>query len=488
MKMGIRILGAMAGAWLLGCSSEPVLSPSPCPDADQISGVCVGVPPNDLCGGDSCTEGVVCASVVAAHSDAELTSKAAAASSGDCLALAPGHYGAVSLPGGVSLLGRSADAVMVDSITMAAGAGAVVRGLAVGSDGVEVKGATGVRFESIRVTGDPAVSRDGIALDPGSSASVVTSTIDGAGRIGVFAKDADVTLDRCIVSGAHFAGVWIQGSHCSKDCACESRPTLTIKTSLIRDNHVLGLSAQGAAADLESTYVTNTKPGDTVLTAQLGAGVAVSSCSNFTAKKQLRVLDSADWGILVDGSTATLGEETTPDEKVEISRNQRGLWIQNVVQNVACLAGKSCVMLHGGEVADNRGVGIGVAGSSRGIVFCKSIVSGTVSVPLFSSKVDGIGTGAEDVGDGLSWLDGSEVTIEALTLSGNERQSLLIDGPASGRIMSMTLAGGDEGKPALQQKLPMGGAQPMLGNGVSLATQVSRQFAVPLSIGVPALP
>src|SRR2546425_921830 len=83
-----------------------------------------------------------------------------------------------------------AAAVTDDSITLAAGAGAVVRGLAVGSGGVELMGATGVRIESVRVTGKSTVSRDGISLDPGASATIVTSEIDGAGRAGVYAKDA----------------------------------------------------------------------------------------------------------------------------------------------------------------------------------------------------------------------------------------------------------------------------------------------------------
>lgn len=482
MKTAANALGAAAGAWLLGCSGETLPSPSPCPVTDQICDVCAGVPAGDVCGDDTCTEGVTCTEVVTVASDAELSSKVAAAKTGTCLALVPGHYGVVSLPGGVSLLGRSAAAVTVDSITVTAGAGTVLRGLGVGSAGVELLGATGVRIESVRVTGSASVKRDGITLDPGASATIVTSSIEGSGRVGVFAKDADVTLDRCIVSGAHASGVWIEGSSCDDTCACAGSPTLTVNSSVIRDNHVLGLSTRGATANLSCTDVTGTKAGDTVMTGQRGGGVTVTQCSNVNATK-FRVLDSEDWGVLIDGSTATLGGDRGPDETVEISRNRRGLWVQNVVHNAACQSIGGCVTVHNGTLAENLGVGIGVAGSTRGMILCKVGVLGTLNDMLPVSDEDGVVGASKAVGDGVDWLDDSEVVIEALTLSGNQRQSLLIDGPASGYIRSITLAGGEEA--ILQQNL-MGGAQPMQGSGVSLISQDTRKFAVPQPLTVPA--
>jgi hypothetical protein len=480
METVVKVFGAAAGAWLLGCSEAPP-GASICSATDQLCGVCAGLPADDVCGDDTCTQGVTCTEVVSVASDAELPSKVAAATPGTCLALAPGHYGVVSLPGGVSLLGRSAAAVTVDAISVAAGAGTVLRGLGVGSAGVELLGATGVRIESVRVTGSPGVKRDGIALNPGSSATIVTSTIDGAGRIGVFAIDADVTLDRSIVSGAHVAGVWIEGSSCDSDCACASRPTLTMNNSAVRDNHLLGLSTRGAAANLMCIDVTGTQPGDTVDGGQRGAGMAVTQCSNVSATR-LRVLDSADWGMLIDGSTAKLGAPTSSDETVEISRNRRGLWVQNVVHNAACSAIGSCVEVHNGTLAENLGVGIGVAGETRGMVICKASVEKTYTDMLPASDVDGEVGLQKPIGDGLDWLDGSEVRIEALTLSDNQRQSLLIDGPATGDIGSITLGAGET--PILQQNL-MGGAQPTQGSGVTLTAQDTRKFAVPLSLTAP---
>lgn len=485
---GARVFRMMVMVGLGGCGDEEEPPPvvATCADADKIAGVCVGVPPGNVCDSDPCTKDVTCAEVIPIGNDAELHQKAQAAVAGACLSLAPGQYTAVSLPGGVSLLGRSAAAVKIDAIVLGAGAGAVVRGLAVGPGGVELQGATSVRIESVRVTGDPAVTRDGVTLNAGASATIVTSTLDGAGRVGVFAADADVTLDRCIVSGAHAAGIWVEGSGCDASCACSQRPTLTITKSLIRSNHLTGLSTSGATASLVDTSVLDTLPGDTLSTGMQGGGMAVSECSDVSATK-LRVVDSADYGVRIDRSLARLGDDKDPDGTVEISRNLRGLWIQNVLDNSGCATVGGCVTLHNGALEGNLGVGIGVAGSSQGVILCKSTVKGTASTTLPVSDVNKF-SAVKPVGDGVNWLDTSQVTIEALTLSDNARQSLLIDGPASGNIMSLILTGSDANKAPLQQDFMMGDAQPTLGNGVTLMSQDSRKFAVPELLAAPPPP
>ena len=67
-------------------------------------------------------------------------------------------------------------------------------------------------------------------------------------------------------------------------------------------------------------------------------------------------------------------------------------------------------------------------------------------------------------------------------MTGNERQGMLIDGPAMGSI------GLDPASSAsiLQQNLSMGGAQPTLGIGMSPPAQPTRAFAVPEPLTAPA--
>src|SRR5262245_12909754 len=97
----VDVLGVVATLCLGGCGGES--APATCPDADKIAGECAGVPADDVCGSDTCTEGVTCAEVIHIGNDAELHEKAKTAAAGACLSLAPGAYTAVNLPGGVSL-------------------------------------------------------------------------------------------------------------------------------------------------------------------------------------------------------------------------------------------------------------------------------------------------------------------------------------------------------------------------------------------------
>src|SRR5689334_21825510 len=102
----VGLFGVAAVVGLGGCSSSS--GPATCPETDKVAGVCAGVPADDVCGNDTCT------SVIDVASDADLQAKAKAAAQGACLALAPGKDKTVTLPGGVSLLGRSAADVTVN--------------------------------------------------------------------------------------------------------------------------------------------------------------------------------------------------------------------------------------------------------------------------------------------------------------------------------------------------------------------------------------
>lgn len=483
-RVAAGILIGAAGVSLAGCGGEedPAPPAAACPAENLVGDLCAGVPAGDVCSADTCTAGVTCASVVDAASAAALASAAASAAAGTCIALAPGHYGAVTLPGGVSLLGRSAAAVTIDGVTLTAGDGAVLRGVGVGTGGVRVQGATAVRIESVRITGEQGVEADGLALDPGSAVTISSSEIAGSGRAGIFAQDAGLTLDRSVVHGAQYGGIRFQGSGCDAECACASRPALIVTSSVIRDNHIIGIAVNGATLSLEGSDITGGQPGDALQKGSFGAGVSAADCSNILGAKNVRVRGNRDWGVLVDGSTGTLGGDGA-GEGIEISNNLRGLWIQNVNRQGNCPDGAAqCVSLHGGTLDGNHGVGIGVSGQSRGIILCRTGVSSTSSftMPVF----DGMSVGQEAVGDGVDWLDGSVVTIEELALSGNARRSLLIDGPAEGNIVSYSLAGGDEDRPPVQQSFTAGDAQP---SGMAVATDPATTLAIPQDLAtIPA--
>lgn len=470
-RMGMALVSP---SLLLGCGDD-MEPPATCHAENMVGAICAGVPAAEVCPAETCTQGVACASVVHASSDAELSAAAVSASAGTCIVLAPGQYAGVILPGGVSLLGRAAWAVRIDSVTLAAGDGAVLRGLGVGSGGIHVQGATGVRIQSVRVTGARELERDGIALDPGSAVTILESEIGGSGRAGVFASDADVTLDRSVIWGAQGGGIRIQGSGCDASCACASQPALVVKNSVIRDNHIIGIATLGARAIMEAVDVKNSLQGDALYKGSYGGGISTSGCSEVLSAKNMRVLGHVDWGFLVDHSRGALGGEGE-GETIEISDNKRGLWIQNVTQP-GCTLDTPCIVLEGGTLERNRGVGLGVAGQSRGIIFCRSRVADTAMIQMsVFGETDGIGW--QDVGDGVDWLDQSEVSLEQLTLSGNARRSLLIDGATGGDggYVGVILEGGDEGRPPLQQNYPTGGMTP---GGAAVEIQAARMYAIP---------
>lgn len=475
--LSVAMIGNAACATVTGCGGDVVVS-AVCPEDHLVGEACAGVPAGDVCDGVTCTAGVECTSVVDVESEEGLASAAAAASTGACIALREGRYGSVvSVPGGVSLLGRSAAAVQVEGIVLAAGEGAVVRGLKVGREGVSVQGATGVRIESVRVVGERGFERNGVELYPDSSVTIVDSEISDSGYIGVFAENANVTLERSVVSRAQRGGIVIQGipeNGCDSDCTCASRPALVTKNSVIPRNHIIGVSLRGATASLDGVHVMHTDVGDAVETGYFGGGISAAECSSISSARKVRVLDSRSVGILVDRSTAALGDEGE-EESIEISRNTRGLWIQNVCRG----GGAGCVTLHNGKLDGNFGVGIGIMGQSRSIILCRSAITATAleRLPVFDGSNE---PSIDDVGDGVDWLDGSEVTIEELTLSGNERQSLLIDGPARGAITDLDFAG-DANKSPVQQNFTTGD-RPVT-EGLTLTTNPERGLPIPQSPG-----
>ncbi|MGK4001519.1 right-handed parallel beta-helix repeat-containing protein [Sorangium sp. So ce1036] len=478
----VMILGGAACAIAAGCDGDEP-APATCSDEDRIRGICVGVPAGDVCSGEGCARELECASVVEVANDEELESAVRSASSGACIALREGRYGVVGeVAGGVRLFGRSADAVEIEGITLGAGHGAVVRGLRVGRGGVRATGATGVRIESVRIVGEKGDERRGVDVREGSSITLVDSEIAGSGDAGVLAVDSDVTLERSVVTGAQRGGIVIEGPLCENQetCACAGRPSLVVRSSVIRRNHVIGISLRGAIAELEDVDVMNTIEGDTFELGGFGGGISAAECSNIKSARRVRVINSMSFGVLVDHSAAILGDHAD-EESIEISRNTRGLWIQDVQPAVAdCHAGgELCVALHKARLDGNFGVGIGLTGASRGIILCKSAVLETAmeSMPVFDKDNE---PATDTVGDGVDWMGGSDVTVEDLILSGNARQSLLIDGPAGGSIQRLVTD--DRDTPPVQQNVAAGEARP---GGEAPQTVSERSASIPQAPSAP---
>jgi hypothetical protein len=445
---------AFIGA-LAGCGSED--PPAGCPSENEIRGACAGVPQAAVCSGDTCSGDVVCSGVTSVASDAELQAAAAGAASGACIALEPGSYGSVELPGGVSLLGKSAADVTVGKVTLNAGEGAVLRGFKTST--ISVNGATGAKIEAVHVLGG---DETGVLVAAQSSVSLVTSTIEGTGIYGLFAVDPlAVSLDRVVIAGAGGPGLWIASS---SDCPAEpAKPVVSVKSSIVRGSHVAGVGLYGVKATLQAVDILGTVPGAEFKYGKHGAGLTIASCSDVASAKGLRVHDSASYGVLVQASKAVLGGQG-PDEEVEIHRNVVGLSIRSVPESVT---------LEGAQLDSNEGVGIDIRGESQGVIICKTGITGTVTKSLPT------GLGARDVGDGLVWAQKSSATISDLALSGNSRASMIIDGEAAGALFNVTLSGGDESLGIVLQNFSSG-AQPTTMSGTPALT-VSSEEVLPIA-------
>jgi len=86
----VTLLAERAGLVFLialqtSCAGDPFTD-----GCERVGDVCAGVPNQPVCEEDFCTQGVACAGVLHADSDASFAAAVAGASPGACIALAPG--------------------------------------------------------------------------------------------------------------------------------------------------------------------------------------------------------------------------------------------------------------------------------------------------------------------------------------------------------------------------------------------------------------
>ncbi|MDI3289016.1 right-handed parallel beta-helix repeat-containing protein [Polyangium sp. 15x6] len=401
--------------------------------------------------------------------DGELGSAIDAATAGTCIVLGAGSYGAVVLPGGVSLVGPCADEVKVKAVTVAAGEGSVLRGLEIGSGGLSLDGAQGVRVESVRVNGATAAA---IKVQAGAEVTMVGSTVQNGALYGIFADDgASVTIEGSVILGQQGSGI---ATTCSGGCgACAARPSLSVTDSIIRNNHVGGVDLFTTDVVMNNVDIRGTLQGESFMTFKGGGGASIAACSTVIEARNLRIEDNFAYGILIDASTARLGDQDDAEDSVVIRGNSIGIWVQNGADG-------GVSELHNGRVENNKGVGLGIKGETQGFIFCRSKVVNTLEDNLPTD-----GASSEPVGHGIVWRNQASVKLEDATISGSSRVSVLIDGPMGTMgsmpsiLKNVTLGGGDELKGIWQQNLPAGGMQPMVENAPAIQTDVGERFSVP---------
>ncbi|HZO16219.1 MAG TPA: hypothetical protein VFB62_23255 [Polyangiaceae bacterium] len=410
----------------------------------ELRGECVGVPMSSVCPDDFCTEDASCTQVVEVSDDQALAAALADASPGTCLALAPGDYQQVALPEGVSLLGRSADDVRVLGVTVGGGSGALLRGIEIGMSGLVVDGHADLTMHAVRVARS---SFDGIRLEGNARLAMSRSEVVAPGERGIRAVDLGaLVMTYSALSDTPVAGLWAQ---CAMGCDCPEAPPVALERVLVKGAGTYGLALIGVSARLQTSDVLDTRPGPDF---QMGAGLGASGCSEVTLE-DVHIDKSAGVGLLIDESDAELGVKGAG---IVVARASQGVIITHI-------ASQQQVSMVEAAIEDNGGLGICVGGFSAHVSIQDSSISRThtILVPLAPA-------GSAEIGDGIEWTAGSEVRIDGLTLRSSERQSILIDGPvpASSRIDNLVLAGGDEDKGIVQQKVLNSSDAPVVGPGV----------------------
>lgn len=452
--------------------SPPSSSPPACPAENIIHETCAGVPASPICDNDVCADGVSCDRVVTVTSAPALANALADAGAGTCIALAPGDYGSLSMPAGVRLLGRYAGDVRLTGLSFGQGSGAYVRGVSVLGGGIRVEGATGVTIDSVLVQDS---IDDGIHVEPGATLTIKHTEVLRSARYGVFSSAHDaIEMYATIIDESEGAGLW---ADCGAPDCCTSTatplPWMSVDSTIIRENRLAGMSIQGVDTALEHVAISGTRVSVGDNPGQFGGGLTVAACSRLSAR-DVRLEDNSYFGVLLESSEVTFGEVGSGQGSV-VSGNRVGVWVRNVPQGVPT---PMTMRIENADIRDNDGVGVGFDKDSQGIIFCRSSVSST-RMRLEPVEKDGSIGYFEEVGDGISWLEGAGVTVEDVSLYDNMRTSLLINGSASGFLTNVTVSG--VGSEVLQQSFPSGGASPVV-SGETPMLQTSPMEVYPVRI------
>ena len=411
-----------------------------------------------------CPEG---ADVVEVDSNDALSEELADAPSGTCLALASGSYSAVALPSGVSLVGDSQGSVTLAGVEL--GPSSLLANVTVAGGGVVVAaGAGGARMSGVLVSGSTG---DALVIGEAASVTLESVIVQGAAGYGIRAFDvAGLSASDTTIDTTAGPGLWLQ---CGGGCDCAAPPAVSLAGVSVRGASRVGASFVGVKANLEGLEVTDVAPG---AGSEVGLPVALSAsgCA-FLEGHSVHIADTDPFdsahGILLDGAGAKLGLDASQGIAVEGSVG--GIWLQNITEALP-------VELSHATLKGNRGVGVGLGGSSVGIIIHFFEVTDTIldSVPVKK----GDATSIEKVGDGVVWLSGAQAKIDQLTVGSSSRASVLIDGAVGGgsSLAHVTLQGGDADKGILQQSYD-GGETPELGAETPTVEQsATEQFSVPL--------
>ncbi len=423
----------------------------------SIGGICVGEKIARSCAPEACA----CSRITAVSSGAELNDALAAASTGDCIELMGSSYGDVSVPAGVQLLSRQSASPRLGAVKMATKSG--LCGVEVRDGLVVSAGAESVAIRKVRVSDAPT---RGILVDEGASGRIADTTVVDAGEVGLLmGLSSDVTLERVAVVRSSYFGI---AATCGS-CGCDEAPPFSVKLRKVaaEENKVSGMWFEGIDVQAEDIAIRESSVGQNF---DFGSGLTVR-CSNMIVRG-LEVVDNADYGVGIFDADVTLEPGDTP---FTVSGNLFGVWAVEIGAASSALAS-----LRGATIEDNAGAGVAIGGAfGPGVVELTDVTvrrTENITIPVL---INGVSASAENVGDGILWLDGVETRLTDVEVSDNDRASLLINGASAGMLDSVRFTGGDSGDAPLLQNY-FGGPEPAVeGETPPLEVTSDEVFPVP---------
>ncbi|MFO0661163.1 MAG: hypothetical protein U0165_15225 [Polyangiaceae bacterium] len=435
------------GLW--GCSGETSDSGANTPSANcdfkGANGTCIGATLDVICSGETCTDSVQCATVHKLAPSDNVASVVSKAAPGDCIALTAGTFSALEIPAGVHVLGVGKASTNVSSLSInGTGPESLVRGLTIKGYGLVV-GASAIKVEQVEIVGsnvDQPTWRAAIAIPEGGSLDFVDSTISMSATTGILSTDgASISLTRAVITSTGKEALWTQ---CTATCDCVSQPVVTLDDVLF--SKTSGLVLLGAQTQANHLSVRDTHPSSgSFAGGDVAQGIVVAGCSNFTGS-DIEHLGGSGTGFFVSSSNVSLTGGTSDDPTLRLSTHETG---GLVIESIDPAKGQG-VSVESFVISNCATAGVSASFESNGVHLSHGTISGT----RFQS-------GANTVGDGLAWSNGSALVLDDITISDSARVNLILDGDAGdgSSLTSVTLKGsGKEGNAYVQgtSNLPPG--------------------------------
>jgi hypothetical protein len=446
----VLIISGLVMLGLAKCSSTTEEAEIPAvPTCDQKlgEGTCIGITLNSICQSRFCVADNTCNRTYYVdsgsnengdgtrdHPFSSLTGAIQISQSGDCLALAAGKYPSSTLPAGVSVLGKGASDVILESMDSATpaleikgGQGAVLRGITLtgkgwglalnsverifveqvhvdtaGEVGIFIEKATDIRIKNIFIektrANDQKAYGIGLAIVNSARVDLALSQLSQNAAEGILASESALVLSSSVISENKSYGVAIT---CSQSTACKDGLSSTMDRAEVVKNVGIGVFLNGGRLVGKQNAIKGT-----ILKDGMSRGLNVQGGGSLDFEESA-ISEGEGLGIAVLGSASTISKST-------ISKNNGfGIWLQDISSNQAAKLSET-------DVLESKGVGIAVAGSTRASIHCGKIANTRKAIRPVEGKT-------EEYADGIWVFGGSVATIDCIQVEQISRIGLLVD-------------------------------------------------------------